>query len=70
MIAEVAAEDRLPADIVLEIAERTDGVPLFIEEVTKAALEAGAQASRDTVIRAAPEACRAGDAARLPHCTA
>ncbi len=27
-----------------EIAERTDGVPLFVEELTKAVLEAGAQA--------------------------
>jgi hypothetical protein len=26
-----------------EIAERTDGVPLFVEELTKAMLESGAQ---------------------------
>src|SRR6201997_1250804 len=32
----------LPPDIVDEIVERTDGVPLFIEELTKAAVEAGA----------------------------
>jgi class 3 adenylate cyclase/predicted ATPase len=31
----------LPAEIVDEIIERTDGVPLFIEEVTKVVLEAG-----------------------------
>jgi predicted ATPase len=30
---------------VAEIAERTDGVPLFIEELSKAVLETGAQAS-------------------------
>ena len=30
----------LPADLVDEIVERTDGVPLFVEEVTKAVLEA------------------------------
>jgi hypothetical protein len=29
---------------VAEIVERTDGVPLFIEELTKAVLEAGPQA--------------------------
>jgi class 3 adenylate cyclase/predicted ATPase len=29
----------LPADIVAEIVERTDGVPLFLEEVTKVVLE-------------------------------
>ena len=30
----------LPPDVVDEIAERTDGVPLFVEELTKA-VEAG-----------------------------
>jgi len=30
----------LPADLVAEIIERTDGVPLFLEEVTKVVLEA------------------------------
>jgi predicted ATPase len=35
----------LPSDIVAEIVERTDGVPLFVEELTKAVLEAGAQDS-------------------------
>jgi DNA-binding winged helix-turn-helix (wHTH) protein/predicted ATPase len=32
----------LPADVVDEIVERTDGVPLFVEELTKAVVEAGA----------------------------
>ncbi len=41
MIAELAGEDGLSADITQEIAERTDGVPLFIEEVTKAVVESG-----------------------------
>ena len=31
---------RLPAEIVDEIVERTDGVPLFVEELTKAVVEA------------------------------
>jgi class 3 adenylate cyclase/predicted ATPase len=31
----------LPPDIVDEIVERTDGVPLFVEEMTKAVVEAG-----------------------------
>ena len=44
MIANVAGDTALPSEIVKEIAERTDGVPLFVEEVTKAVLEAGAQA--------------------------
>ena len=33
----------LPADVIEEIIERTDGVPLFLEEVTKVVLEAGSQ---------------------------
>jgi predicted ATPase len=32
----------LSAEVVVEIVERTDGVPLFVEELTKAVLEAGA----------------------------
>ena len=30
----------LPADVMAEIVERTDGIPLFVEEMTKAVLEA------------------------------
>ena len=33
----------LPPDVIAEIVERTDGVPLFVEEMTKAVLEAGAE---------------------------
>ena len=44
MVANVAGNAALPPEIVEEIAERTDGVPLFVEELTKAVLEAGAQA--------------------------
>ena len=45
MVANVAGGNAaLPVEIVAEIAERTDGVPLFVEELTKAVLETGAQA--------------------------
>src|SRR5690242_13234036 len=44
MVANVAGNATLPAEIVAEIAERTDGVPLFVEELTKAVLESGVQA--------------------------
>ena len=33
----------LPPDVIAEIVVRTDGVPLFVEEMTKAVLEAGAE---------------------------
>jgi class 3 adenylate cyclase/predicted ATPase len=36
----------LPPDVIAEIVERTDGVPLFVEEMTKAVLEAGAERGR------------------------
>jgi class 3 adenylate cyclase/predicted ATPase len=35
----------LPPDVIDEIVERTDGVPLFVEELTKAVVEAGADRS-------------------------
>jgi class 3 adenylate cyclase/tetratricopeptide (TPR) repeat protein len=44
MVANVAGNAALPPDIMEEIAERTDGVPLFVEELTKAVLEARVQA--------------------------
>ncbi|MFL5284550.1 MAG: adenylate/guanylate cyclase domain-containing protein, partial [Rhodopila sp.] len=43
MVTSVAGRAVLSSDIVAEITKRTDGVPLFIEELTKAVLEAGAQ---------------------------
>ncbi len=43
MITNLAGDVALPIEIMDEIAERTDGVPLFVEEMTKAVLESGAQ---------------------------
>jgi TOMM system kinase/cyclase fusion protein len=39
MVTRVAGGKRLPADVVHHIVTQTDGVPLFIEELTKAVLE-------------------------------
>jgi class 3 adenylate cyclase/predicted ATPase len=44
MVAKITGVASLPGEIVQEIAERTDGVPLFVEELTKAVLESGLQA--------------------------
>jgi class 3 adenylate cyclase/tetratricopeptide (TPR) repeat protein len=41
LVRRVAGSVSLPETILTEIAERTDGVPLFIEELTKATIEAG-----------------------------
>ncbi len=43
MIDRVVGNKRLPANIRQEIIERTDGIPLFVEEMTKAVLEAGSE---------------------------
>jgi predicted ATPase len=41
LIALIAGGKTLPDEIVFAIADRTDGVPLFIEELTKSVLERG-----------------------------
>jgi class 3 adenylate cyclase/predicted ATPase len=41
LVRRVAGTGALPGDIVTEIVKRTDGVPLFVEELTKAVLEGG-----------------------------
>jgi class 3 adenylate cyclase len=40
IIARLAGNNALPADVLAEIVERTDGIPLFVEEMTKAVLVA------------------------------
>jgi predicted ATPase len=41
----VAGNKELPADLIAQIVGRTDGVPLFVEEMTKAVLEAQNEAA-------------------------
>jgi class 3 adenylate cyclase/tetratricopeptide (TPR) repeat protein len=41
MAEHVAGGKRLPAEVLRQIVEKTDGVPLFVEEMTKAVLESG-----------------------------
>ena len=43
IIARLVGNKELPADVTAEIVERTDGIPLFVEEMTKAVLEAGSE---------------------------
>ena len=40
IIERLVGNKELPADVMAEIVERTDGIPLFVEEMTKAVLEA------------------------------
>ena len=41
MIEHVAAGKAIPPELLQQIAERTDGVPLFLEELTMTVLESG-----------------------------
>jgi predicted ATPase len=44
LVAQVAGGKLLPSEVIDQIADRTDGVPLFIEELTKSVLEGGVPA--------------------------
>ena len=54
MIDRVTANKPLPAGIRQDILERTDGIPLFVEEMTKAVLEAEGELAIDRVVAAIP----------------
>jgi class 3 adenylate cyclase/predicted ATPase len=41
LIAQIAGGKALPDEVADQIADRTDGVPLFVEELTKSVLESG-----------------------------
>jgi class 3 adenylate cyclase/predicted ATPase len=41
LVAQVAGGKALPDGVIDQIADRTDGVPLFVEELTKSVLESG-----------------------------
>jgi class 3 adenylate cyclase len=49
VIDNVVGNKLIPASIRQDIIERTDGIPLFVEEMTKAVLEAGSGAAQQTV---------------------
>jgi class 3 adenylate cyclase/predicted ATPase len=49
MIDRVAGNESLSSRVLQDIIERTDGIPLFVEEITKAVLEAGSQDAERTV---------------------
>jgi class 3 adenylate cyclase/predicted ATPase len=54
MIDGVVGKKLLPAGIRQDIIERTDGIPLFVEEMTKAVLEAEGQGAVERTIAAVP----------------
>jgi class 3 adenylate cyclase/predicted ATPase len=57
LVKHVAGGKALPDEVVAQIADRTDGVPLFVEEMTKSVLESGLlreEADRYVLDRALP----------------
>src|SRR5262249_22262300 len=54
MIDRVTGNKPLPASVRQDIIERTDGIPLFVEEMTKAVVEAGSEGASEQTIAAVP----------------
>jgi predicted ATPase len=54
MIDGLIGNKPLPANVRHDIIERTDGIPLFVEEMTKALLEAGGESAATQVAAAVP----------------
>jgi class 3 adenylate cyclase/predicted ATPase len=54
LIERVVGNKPLPANVRKDIVERTDGVPLFVEEMTKAVLEAGGELEAMQIATAVP----------------
>jgi len=54
MIDRVVGDSQLSASIRQDIIERTDGIPLFVEEMTKAVLEAGSEIAAARAVAAIP----------------
>jgi predicted ATPase len=59
MIDRVIGNNALPANLRKDIIERTDGIPLFVEEMTKAVLEAGGELEAMQTAAALPSAALA-----------
>ena len=54
IIAHLVGNNALPADVLAEIVERTDGIPLFVEEMTKAVLEEESEGAARRIVAAVP----------------
>jgi class 3 adenylate cyclase/predicted ATPase len=59
IIARLVGNKALPADVLAEIVERTDGIPLFVEEMTKAVLEAESEGAARRSVAAVPSSALA-----------
>ena len=64
-IASTLGTVALPPELIEEIVKRTDGVPLFAEELTRAVLEVGEEAALPAAASTVPATLHASLAARL-----
>ena len=61
LIERVLGGKALPREVMDQIVAKTDGVPLFMEELTKAVLDSGRLVESRRPARACPIFCAAGD---------
>ena len=61
MVAQVAHRKTLPAEVMAQVVAKTDGVPLFVEELTKMVLESGLLQEREERYELTEPAAPAGD---------
>ena len=54
IIARLVGNNELPPDVMAEIVERTDGIPLFVEEMTKAVLEVESEGAARRTLAVVP----------------
>ena len=59
MIDRIVGNKSIPASVRHDIIERTDGIPLFVEEMTKAVLEAGSEKEAPRTAATVPSAALA-----------
>jgi predicted ATPase len=59
IIGRLVGNKALPADVLAKIVERTDGIPLFVEEMTKAVLEAESEGAARRTVAAVPSSALA-----------
>ena len=57
LITQIAGDKALPDEVIAQITDRTDGVPLFVEELTKNAWRAACCARRRTAARWIARCC-------------
>src|SRR5262249_1310041 len=59
MIDHIVGDKLLPTSVREDIIERTDGIPLFVEEITKAVLEADSEGAAQRAVAAVSSPARA-----------